>query len=621
MAYWLLIGMPVSWYSISQYELFLDSHRTSILIKQLANAILYAHVAVVLMYIPVIKKYLSIHKPEKTLSLKEQSSHLISSLLITLGILFFFVNFVQSTQYFKEKFNQIHLTAHEKLVFKVNSMVDKNKIALNEFKHSISKDWSNKQIVGEKLIEFHNRQPDFRTMIIADDNADLTHSSPPELVNNVIAQGEVMNVSDRDYFVNAIASNAVYLTSGFTGRGFGNDLIVGMSVGVPNSDSTLPNVGVIEGSIYLRTMREMIDNVNELEDNIDKIIVDQDNKILFFTNRLNLSLLDEISLQKGVDNFYDHELVSLFVVGKKIGESEYFFNETELSSGWKIITLQNESQYAEIIVNNLIYFSLSIILVVLISKLLAWAISRSWSYYMHRLNKLVDQGADFSSELAEFEGNGNLPLEVSNLYQEIKNSRLEIVKMNRELQDTVAERTDKLQIVNAKLNTMARQDALTKLDNRYVFNERMRSIWSECQQQLLPMSMLIIDIDHFKAINDNYGHPIGDKVLTQIAEILLAFKSEKVNCLARIGGEEFCLLLKGMNHLDVVKLANKIRMHVEAHSFSIGTNKQTQLTVSAGVATIDTTKFTPTKLYQLADNALYDAKNAGRNQVNAINLD
>lgn len=619
-AYWMLIGMPISWYSISQYELFLDSHRTSILIKQLTNAILYAHITVLLMYLPFIRKLLSQNKTIFTVSIKEHSSHLISSLLITLGILFFFINLVQNTSYFSEKFEQAHSTVHEKLIVKVNSIIDRNSTALNEFKFALTDVWFTDSSRGKKLLEFHHRQSDFKTMIIANTNADLLNSSPPELVNNIKAQGEVMNVKDRDYFYHAIDSDQVFISPGFVGRGFGNDLIVAMSVGVPNSDSGLPNIGVVEGSIYLRTMNEIISSVNLQDSNIDKVITDQNNNVLFATDRLNLTIMQNLSMSKGVDNFYDHNLVSIYLNGDKIGDVDYFINETQLDSGWKVVTLQDESYFAGIIEKNLIYFSISIVLVVLLSKLLAWAISRSWSYYMHRLNKLIDQGADFSGELKEFEGNENLPFEISNLYQEIKSSRLEILKMNKGLQQKVAERTDKLQKANAKLNNIVRKDALTQLENRYVFNELMKSIWSDCQQNLLPMSMLIIDIDHFKAINDNYGHPIGDKVLTQIAAELSPFKTDAVECLARIGGEEFCLLLKGLAHDEVTALAEKIRVHVENINFLIGSDKQTNITVSAGVATIDATKFTPTKLYQLADNALYEAKNAGRNQVKSIEL-
>ncbi len=127
--------------------------------------------------------------------------------------------------------------------------------------------------------------------------------------------------------------------------------------------------------------------------------------------------------------------------------------------------------------------------------------------------------------------------------------------------------------------------------------------------------MLIIEINHFKKVNDSYGHPAGDEVLIFLAQVLQQYKHKPVQSVSRIGGEEFCLLLKGRQHAQAYDLAEDIRKRVEGIDFKVGADKTIQLTISIGLASINPTKFTAAKLYQLADTALYEAKHSGRNQV------
>ncbi len=620
MAYWLLIGMPVSWYSISQYEFFLDSHRTSILIKQLTNAILYAHIAALIMYAPVVRNYLTRSEHPQTMSIKDQSSHIIASLLITVGILFFFFNLNQNINNYGEKFNQIHDSKHEKLAANLKLILDNKLTAVNELKYTLSHVWDDKEARGQTLLSFNERHPEFRTMVIADRNADLLHSSPPELVINVLSQNESINVADRDYFVNAIDSDEIYVSPGFVGRGFGNDLISAVSVGIPPPNSKGENLGIVEGSFILTSLREIEKLINNIDASVDGVLFDQHGQAMIVSDQLGLKPLEIITFSKGVDQFYEHDLVNIVRQNGTKEAKIYYAAESEFDWGWKLVTLQNEAKFADVIETVLIMFAISIVLVVLVAKLLAWAISHSWSYYMQRLNEMVEHGGEFNNDVAEFEKNDYLPEEVRNLYHEIKRSRLKIVTMNQQLQNTVAERTEKLQVANEKLNVMAREDELTKLENRRVFNETLNKLYLQCQKELLPLSMLIIDIDHFKKVNDSFGHPAGDDVLVQLAHVISKYQIDSVQCVSRIGGEEFSLLMKGQMHAEVIELAENIRQQIASIDFKVGANKHIKLTVSIGLASINPTKLTASKLYQLADTALYEAKHSGRNQVKGSDL-
>jgi diguanylate cyclase (GGDEF)-like protein len=621
MLYWIAIGMPVSWYSISDYEHFLDSHRTAILIKQITNAIVYAHIAALLMFLPLTKKWLGVNRQSGTLSIREQSSHIISSLLITCGVAFFFYNVNQSIKVSGAEYSRNHDTKHQQLKAELTELFSRKITAMSEYKYLLSGIWNDVEQRQQSLLDFNQRYDQFRTMVIADTDGDLLHSSPAELVKNVVAQNESINVADRDYFINAMNTETTYVSPAFVGRGFGKDLIVAISTGVPDPQQPNSNLGIIEGSFILTNLRRIRTMLNNIDPSVGAILLDQNNHVVLASDALMLSPLEPIELVKGVDTFYEHSLVNIRRGGGQTGRDVYYLAESVFPWQWKLITLQDEAKFADVIERSLIIFAVTIVLVVVISNMLAFAISHSWSYHMRRLNDLIERGDEFARELDEFENNDQLPEEIVNLYQEIKNSRQAIVKMNQELQNTVAERTEKLQLVNAKLNKMASEDALTKLDNRRVFNKKLNELWQGCQLNLSPLSMLIIDIDHFKKINDTYGHPAGDQVLTQLANHLKQFDDNSVNCLARLGGEEFCYLMANHSHQQAVELAEQVRQHMEQAEFTIGCDKPIRLTISVGVATINPTRFTAAKLYQLADNALYEAKHSGRNQVKEVSLD
>ena len=620
MLYWIAIGMPVSWYSISDYEHFLDSHRTAILIKQITNAIVYAHIAALLMFLPLAKKWLGFDRHSSTLSIREQSSHIISSLLITCGVAFFFYNVNQSIKVSGSDYSRNHDNKHQQLKAELSELFSRKITAMGEYRYQLSGIWDDAEARQQSLLDFNSRYEQFRTMVIADPKGDLLHSSPAELVKNVIAQNESINVADRDYFINTINSNQVYVSPAFVGRGFGKDLIVAISAGVPDPEQPESNLGIIEGSFILTNLRRVRAMLNNIDPSVTAILLDQNNRVVLASDVLQLSSLEHIELVKGVDTFYAHSLVNIRQSDGQTGRDVYYLAESAFPWDWTLITLQDEAKFADVIERSLIIFAVTIVMVV-ISNMLAFAISHSWSYHMRRLNELIERGDEFARELDEFENNDQLPEEIVNLYQEIKNSRQAIVKMNQELQNTVAERTEKLQLVNAKLNKMASEDALTKLDNRRIFNKKLNELWQSCQINLSPLSMLIIDIDHFKKINDTYGHPAGDQVLAQLADHLKQFDDDQVNCLARLGGEEFCYLMANHSHEQAVELAEDVREHMEQAAFTIGSDKPIRLTISVGVATINPTRFTAAKLYQLADNALYEAKHSGRNQVKDVMLD
>lgn len=169
---------------------------------------------------------------------------------------------------------------------------------------------------------------------------------------------------------------------------------------------------------------------------------------------------------------------------------------------------------------------------------------------------------------------------------------------------------------SAKFQRESVTDFLTSLFNRRYFESRLNEIVHSAQRQLTPAALIIIDIDYFKHVNDNYGHDAGDKVLKQIADIIK--ESVRVSDIAsRFGGEEFCILLPHTDANGAMIFANRMRESIEGST--IHWRKQIiQVTASFGVHEIDVEESPETALRK-ADSALYISKNAGRNRVTQYN--
>jgi two-component system cell cycle response regulator len=163
------------------------------------------------------------------------------------------------------------------------------------------------------------------------------------------------------------------------------------------------------------------------------------------------------------------------------------------------------------------------------------------------------------------------------------------------------------------LEEQATTDGLTGLVNHRTFQERFSSMLGRADRHKLRVAMLLTDIDHFKRVNDTYGHPTGDAVLKRVAAILKA-SARKIDIVARYGGEEFALVLEGTDRSGARQLAERIREEVAAQTFE-SSKGPFKATLSLGVAVYPDDGKTKPEVIHCADQALYAAKHGGRNRT------
>lgn len=168
---------------------------------------------------------------------------------------------------------------------------------------------------------------------------------------------------------------------------------------------------------------------------------------------------------------------------------------------------------------------------------------------------------------------------------------------------------------NRRLEELATTDALTRLLNRRALLERLSVEVDRARRFHQQLSMLMLDIDYFKAINDQHGHLVGDDILRQMG-MVLSGAVRTIDVVARYGGEEFVLILPETATEGAVVFAERLRERVEQHGFDLGGGRTFHLTCSVGVATFPSSRVSSTEdLFARADEALYRAKSGGRNKV------
>ncbi len=205
----------------------------------------------------------------------------------------------------------------------------------------------------------------------------------------------------------------------------------------------------------------------------------------------------------------------------------------------------------------------------------------------------------------------------------------ELQEKNRKLQKEIEERKKredellktqkKLEEANNRLEQLSVEDELTGLANRRKFDRTLTSEWALLKRNDMPISLIMIDIDHFKEFNDTYGHPEGDEVLVKVGSLLQDVAKRESDTLARYGGEEFAVILPNTPQEEARELTENIRQHIEDEQIKNKASPTSDhITISAGVCTLEQLRennHQPDDLVKQADEALYRAKEKGRNRV------
>ncbi len=464
------------------------------------------------------------------------------------------------------------------------------------------------QTNNQKILQqMHQQFDSFKTMLIADSHGDITAASPRMLVEKLKYMDNT-NVSDRHYFQHAIKQNDVYLSPVFRGRGFGHEILVAISAPIYQSEDKQKVTGIVQGTISAN-IAEQLSLAKFGEENINVVIVDQFNNIIFASKALKLKPLSQFNFEE-INNGTQQNSIAIASLQKK-----YLVEQHDLIHQWKVYALMDES----IIISNIekqfvvIFFILSLTLI--ISTLVAYSFSQRLTLPLNFILQQIKQyDLQKGKELAPLYMTSTR--EINQIYDELISDKATVNEYQNELEHKVTERTEALNAANKQLQKLALKDGLTNVYNRYYLDQNFSVLLKTAQRNNVLLALVMLDIDHFKLLNDRYGHLTGDQCLIKLARLISQQFARETDTIVRFGGEEFLLLLPNVTVEKLTSMLEELRQVVEKHIFYGEGQEIFSFTISMGAMIAPANYSNEIRDWiKVADEALYEAKHGGRNTV------
>ncbi|MDJ0711036.1 MAG: diguanylate cyclase [Woeseiaceae bacterium] len=519
----------------------------------------------------------------------------------------------------------------------VERFVDKHVAGISAAASSVnaSGDFSGTSVQGSLML-YHDIYADFLTMLGTDEQGNIIAASirvegRPTKFENLAG----FSVADREYFKAPMSNGFPFVSQAFRGRGFGADPIVAVSASLRDADGK--RVGVVEGSLNLQAFDE-IDREYPHIDGASIIILDQENQVTYASPDANLVFLDDLSsaplvvaadaVRQNIAFDYDDQSLD------RARNHMAAFATTSL--GWRVFVRVPTDPIAQQMMGDYRVGLILLLATVFVSLLMASAL-------MHRVRRALDE-VDDAVQSFTVDGSTNSLVtpentpsefesvfehmrlragELRSAYKRLNNSIEAGEKLRKELTQAIAikdveiaERTAELETANDKLRSQSKRDPLTKIANRREFDAFEKRVWNLGARENMPVAVVLVDIDHFKAYNDTLGHQAGDNCLKLVAKALEACANRPLDLVARYGGEEFVAVLGGAAVADALIVAENMRNAIMDLEMVHPKTDEGIVTVSVGAASlVPTHDEEATSLVKAADDALYRAKASGRNCV------
>ena len=499
--------------------------------------------------------------------------------------------------------------------------------------------------IARELAEARAIYGSFLTMLVTDDSGRIV-AAVPRLESFETEDRSDMadfDVSDRDYFQVPRRTRETYVSDVFQGRGFGRDPIVAISA--PLLDAAGEFRGIAEASLDLAAFWKLR-RLSLRWAEADTLIVDDNGRVIHSSERNRYPVLADIS---GSDIVAQGKTVAPGIpfrfISTSVGEEREAFLASYgvTENGWKVFIKMNASSPERELVANFRVTALWALVTALLGIVLATALHRRIGQPLSHLHELVTK---FDSEevdrlLKSDSRRRGIPDEFKQIFVEFRNLRRRLMvaitrqrealreseRLRIELEDVVSERerviarrTAELERANQLLEREAKIDALTGLPNRRGVGEFLDRCWRICQRREAPLSVMMIDVDHFKEYNDTYGHAAGDACLQELATVLERHCRRATDLAGRWGGEEFLVVLSETDAEAARLIAEDMREAVEREALRWGMAANggfKGLTISVGIGSIQPTMAMDDIdiVINAADAAMYRSKAAGRNTV------
>lgn len=596
--FWLVIGIPVTYLLLLVFYNIESADFTQIiLIKQALNGLLSVSIATMLRALIPFKWY----SPDKPAEPPKLSKRILELCLICIAIPSLVVMLLLSDRSAdaleRKLLTELELRS-EHLSRGVNNYIALHLKALESFAEIINN--SSTKISTDVLMGALMQQyPGFLTMIKTDQHGYVTHGSPAEKFKMMLTMPrEDRDVSDRDYFTVVRDSQEAYVSNVFRGRGFGSDPIIALSTPLTEANQFK---GIIEGSLSLPKF-ETIDDIGQ-----DRLllVVDSEGHVIYGSKALKLEPLDDVTIAD-TNLQYSDRVKSLILNEKQV----FNYKSRTTDNGWEVYIL---SPSDELLVSYRNSFYVLFITLLLISVVA----SRVAHYFSLNITRPLERLVEYFSAQKEINIDGKyfLSQEVESMKEQLQRTQHVMLDFQEQLKSQVANKTKELSLLNEELKKLSSHDPLTGILNRRGFEQVVDTVFPLACRNQSNVTLAIMDLDHFKHINDKFGHNAGDACLITVAQTIEEVLQRDSDYVGRFGGEEFVALIIGESVEQHSHLLQSVRRMIEELTVEYE-GDDIQFTISIGAYSLtDQFDMNYDKMLCTADKLLYESKKSGRNRM------
>ncbi|MGB1262677.1 MAG: sensor domain-containing diguanylate cyclase [Cognaticolwellia sp.] len=609
--YWLILGMPLTALIIWLTNNDAQGYLLFSVFKQCINAIFYTTVGVIIVFAcrNKLKPWVKSQQPPLVKNLKQYLHFIfwILSAFFIVGVCLFLsrsLNNIQEQQF----------TDKLEISGQYLSRIAENYV--NDHKNTVAQLANNLSIIGpsgydDAISKVHTLYPGFSTMLVANQDADVVSTSPHTLMTKL--PKNTFNVADRAYFSQAFFQQQLYTSPAFLGRGFGVDPIVAISAPIYGQSHEQP-IGIVEGSLNLNLFAQIHPYVVE-DREISAVLTDENDNVIYADAKLGLTTLAKFSFS------FEQEKTAkkLMVIGRyNASKTRYLYRQIVLNNGWKVFVLIEQAQILQLIERQYLTIFMSLSLIFIFVVILAHQFSNTLNRPLaFALNELAHGDVTEGYKPIPYDA----PTEFLTLYQQLQQAKEKLLKQQFILADKVEKRTRELNKANKALKELANKDRLTGLYNRRYLETKFCELQAILSRNDANMMVAMLDLDHFKKLNDEYGHLMGDSCLEYVGALMQRKFDRRSDIVARFGGEEFVIVTQHDEQGGVLQKLEELREELSLHCFPYDTHDYIGVTISIGVVTAGA-KFSDNidDWIRLADEQLYQAKDKGRNNVSVNHL-
>ena len=599
MSYWISIGIPLLLllHALSNFTsaevLFISA-----VTKGLNGLICISIVAIICWFLPAYFTYNKYFQKPPPLSSLIFSLCMLCVTLPAVVIAFFFIwqSMVQNEQIVERELrsiasqlataNNIELQRHQRSLETVATILTNNPQA--KLQPLITATAANYEL--------------FKSVILVNHLGDVLRAAPAPF-SEKLNELKRLSIQHEQYFLDARTSSSAFVTDALFTNDFFEDLIIFFvaPVMVDNQFN-----GLIQGAMQLEKLIAF--NDRQIQENYRYIISDAKNRIIAHSEDLEVNLLANFDYRE-----YKDPLINS-ISTLRFGKNSYLYKQSYTQTEWTITVMLAPHFVTSALVH---YFFILVIATIVIITAFVF-IAKSLSRKITKPIEDIAENFPNHASTPQIVRDSQFSLEMVKLTRKLIDSHELMTNFNQKLTEQVNDKTKQLRQLNRALYSEAQKDSLTQLLNKVSFNKLAGQAYRNCVRNNIVMSVIFIDIDHFKLVNDTYGHPFGDKCITAVANTIRHHCKRDTDIIGRYGGEEFIIMIVGGDIQEHNELISLIKDDVEKLRL-IKDGMLIKMTISAGICSIvNNFSITYEQVVELSDNQLYVSKHDGRNRISSV---